>query len=73
MVNYSIFPIEEIFYEEEEEEGELLELEVDGMTMLIKQTEIDQGEIVKIISSNPQDYINVDYQPGTMVKFEPQI
>lgn len=73
MVYYSIFPIEETFAEEEEEESELVELEVNGVTMLINQTEIDKGEIVRIISSNPQDYMNAAYQPGTMVNFEPQL
>lgn len=74
MVYYSIIPGEDIFAEEDEEaKEELVELEVDGVTMLINQTGVDKGEIVKIISSNPQDYLNVDYQPGNMVKFEPQI
>ncbi|ADL13074.1 YlzJ-like family protein [Acetohalobium arabaticum] len=74
MVYYSIIPAGDIFAEEDEEaEEELVELEVDGVTMLINQTEVDKGEIVKVISSNPQDYLNADYQPGTMIKFEPQI
>ncbi|MGM0471906.1 MAG: YlzJ-like family protein [Bacillota bacterium] len=68
---YTIIPQEDIFTEEQEQE-ELVELNVAGVKMLINQTAIDTGEIVQIISSNPQDYLNQDYQPGTKIKFTPQ-
>ncbi|SJZ31594.1 YlzJ-like family protein [Selenihalanaerobacter shriftii] len=72
MVYYSIIPGDMIFTEEEENEVELLEVEVNGVTMVIDQTEIDKGKVVKVISSDPQDYMQLDYQPGNKIEFTPQ-
>ncbi len=80
MLYYSIIPGEVIFNEEDDEEVEgawtkdtdLIEVEVNGITMLVKQTEVDAGEIVKVISSNPKDYLNLNYQPGNVVQFTPE-
>jgi len=77
MLYYSIIPGEVIFNEEDEEvvgtkETDLIEVEVNGITMLVKQTEVDAGEIVKVISSNPKDYLNLNYQPGNVVQFTPE-
>lgn len=72
MLYYSIVPGEMIFAEEEEE-PELVELNVDGVTIVVRQIDSNQGEIVKLISSDPQNYMNLDYQPGNIVEFVPQI
>ena len=67
MLYYSIVPGEEIFAEEESE-LEFKEIEVAGTKLLLRLTGERKGKIAKVISSNPQDYLDSPYQPGTEVE-----
>jgi hypothetical protein len=40
--------------------------------MVVNRTEVNKGEVVKVISSNPEDYINSTYKPGAILEFAPQ-
>ncbi|GAB6137582.1 YlzJ-like family protein [Halanaerobaculum tunisiense] len=66
---YSIIPSEELV--EEEANSEYKEIEIEGVTMEVKLDDPYSGEVVRIISSNPQDYMN--YAPGAKVEFGPTL
>jgi len=70
-MHYSIF-VDGLWLDEDNEEmEETMELDYDGVTMEIKVTDINAGEIVRVISSDPNDYLNAQYQPGTKIEFRP--
>ena len=69
MINYSIIPPEERLEEEEPEDTR--EIEVDGVKLEVKLTSDQTGEIIRVISTNPQDYLT--YQPGSEIEFGPQV
>ncbi len=39
--------------------------------MEVKLTSDQTGEIIRVISTNPQDYLT--YQPGSEIEFSPQV
>jgi len=53
---------------EEGEEGEqLVEVEVGTRTLILRPVSAMQGEIVRLVSSDPADYMNPAWQPGRIV------
>ncbi|OCL27165.1 hypothetical protein U472_06725 [Orenia metallireducens] len=70
-MHYSIF-VDGLWLDEDSEEiAETVELDYNGVTMEVKVTDINAGEIVRVISSNPNDYLISQYQPGTKIEFRP--
>lgn len=47
------------------------EIEVAGAKLMVEQTGIAQGRVVRLISTDPRDYLQAQYQPGTEIKFVP--
>ncbi|WP_035571277.1 YlzJ-like family protein [Halonatronum saccharophilum] len=62
-----------LWLEEDYQDEETFEIENNGVTLELKSDSTNSCEVVRIISSNPQDYLNSDYQPGTKVEFKPFI
>ncbi len=44
------------------------EIEYLGAKMIVEKTAPDHRQIVRIISSNPQDYLRSELQPGQLIK-----
>lgn len=70
MIVYTIFPLELVFEGYEDFKPEYEEIERDGCRLLVEALSFNQGKIVRLISSNPQDYLNPAYQPGEIIKFK---
>lgn len=70
---YSIIPEDIVFEGYEQYNPEYKELMVDGITMLVEMTSMTEGRIARLISPNPNDYLNPRYAPGQIVSFSPQI
>lgn len=68
---YTIVPPEAIFgmdgEVEEDEAGEELAVEIQGVPMLVEPTGMGCGKVRRILSTNPQDYLDPRWQPGTKV------
>lgn len=71
MLYYTIIPSEDLFSEEDTDKAEptLLEISHNGLTMLVRPTGHGRGQIQRLISSNPVDYLNPDFQPGNEISF----
>jgi hypothetical protein len=67
---YSIIPTEDLL-EFEYSDKERKEIEIRGVKLEVELTSHHSGKIVKIISSNPQDYLY--YQPGQEIDFGTKI
>jgi len=44
-------------------------VEVNGVPALVQDEGSGQGKLVKLLSTDPKDYINPDLMPGTSVSF----
>ncbi|MCK8826243.1 YlzJ-like family protein [Natroniella acetigena] len=71
-MNYSVID-PEFLAEEEIKKDQLLEVEIDGVTVEVKMNSMQSGEVVRVISSNPNDYLLSSYQPGNNIKLKPVI
>lgn len=45
------------------------EIEIDGVKLVIEPININQGKIVQLLSSNPQDFLNPNFSPGKIITF----
>lgn len=65
MILYTVMPLEAIF--QEDEGGGYQDLIIGGVQLEVEQTAPGRGRITRIISTNPQDYLDPRWQPGTEV------
>lgn len=70
MIIYSPVPLEQIFAGIEDEVKPLKEMHVDGLIMQVEQVNESEARIVRLISPNPQDYLNPKYTPGQLIKWQ---
>jgi hypothetical protein len=76
MIIYSVMPMEMIMKQAEEPENPLRyeEAEVGGIKMLVERTaSAPEAKIVRLLSTNPQDFLNPHYMPGQTIHFRPEI
>lgn len=71
MIIYSPVPIETIFDGYDQMKLNYKELQMGHVTMVVEQISNAEGKIVRVISPDPQDYLNPSYQPGTTLSFRP--
>lgn len=73
MIIYSTMPAEIIFENfDQMEKTEVREVKMGGITMLVEPTGAYEGKIVRLISPDPQDYLNPSYAPGQTIYFRPE-
>lgn len=67
---HSIVPSEELFYDGWDQDIKPLhDITVGGMTMQVQPLADGNARIVRLISANPNDYLNPAYMPGTTLRF----
>jgi hypothetical protein len=65
-------PLELVLEGIEKDGPQYQEIEVAGAKMLVEQTGIAQGRVVRLLSTDPGDYLLAQYQPGTEIRFVPR-
>ncbi|GEN34068.1 MULTISPECIES: YlzJ-like family protein [Aneurinibacillus] len=73
MIIYSTLPMDLIFQNEDPAAYENMEIQLNGLTMLVKPCGTNEARIVRLISPNPYDYMNPSYAPGQKIYFRPDI
>lgn len=73
MIMYSIVPVEQIFEGFDNEQEPLEEISIDGILMQVQPISSRQAKIVRIISPDPQDFLNPSYAPGEMIHYQPSL
>ncbi|MCZ8512308.1 YlzJ-like family protein [Paenibacillus filicis] len=72
MTHYTILPMDAVLEGlEEMDKTQTLEISVDGVTMQVQPLNQRQASIVRLISCNPQDFLNPRFAPGRLIEFEP--
>ena len=71
MILYTIIPPEIIFDEpdsqKEEEQQSDVEIKRGGLSLMVQPLPGGQAKVTRIISTNAQDYLNPQLQPGTIM------
>ncbi|MBE1446463.1 YlzJ-like family protein [Paenibacillus sp. OAS669] len=73
MIHYTILPLDVVMEGIEELEDNSMEIVLNGITMQVQPLNSNQATIVRLISGNPQDYLNPQYTPGRVIEFQPKI
>lgn len=68
---YTSIPIEWIFEEEEGPPKKRREIDINGVHLVVEESDSQTYEIVQIISTNPSHYLDDKYQPGRTLSLRP--
>ncbi|KZE82228.1 hypothetical protein AV654_09265 [Paenibacillus elgii] len=71
MIHYSILPLETVYEGIEEMKSSTVDIVMNGVRMQVEPVNAQQAKIVRLISCNPQDFLNPQYAPGRMIEFQP--
>ncbi|UNC91858.1 YlzJ-like family protein [Candidatus Contubernalis alkaliaceticus] len=67
MILYTALPQELIWEGYSDFSPKYQEITKGGRILLIEPLSFNQGKVVRLISSNPQDYMNPSFQPGEII------
>jgi hypothetical protein len=67
LILYTIYPPEAVMAEENVDDGGFFEIEVEGKRVLLSPDGPGQGRIVRMISTDPEDYLDPRFSPGNMI------
>ncbi|WP_028550484.1 YlzJ-like family protein [Paenibacillus sp. UNC451MF] len=73
MIQYTVMPLEVVMEGIEEMESNQMEIVMNGITMQVQPLNSTQATIVRLISGNPQDFLNPQFTPGRVIEFQPRI
>lgn len=68
MIIYTPLPLELVLEGNSDFSPEYQEVEREGIMLLIENLGNQRGKVVRLFSSNPQDYLNPLLQPGEIIK-----
>lgn len=69
MLLYTPIPME-IVLEGLDKERTYREVQIDGITMIVERINDSESKIIKLISTNPSDFLNPAFQPGKILSYE---
>ncbi|HHY44100.1 MAG TPA: hypothetical protein GX512_00105 [Firmicutes bacterium] len=68
MVIYTVLPPDEVMSTGEGEPPHYFTIDMDGRTFVMELAD-GHARIVRLLSTNPNDYLNPEWQPGKQVGF----
>lgn len=72
MIHYCAMPMEVVAKNEDPSVYENMEIQWNGVTMLVQPCGTNEARIVRLISPDPYDYMNPAYAPGQVLRFLPE-
>jgi hypothetical protein len=72
MILWTIMPLELVFGQEDVSNS-YEEVEYDGIKMMVERMSANQCRIVRILSTDPQDYLRGPIQPGVVLTYKPSV
>ncbi|WP_078547020.1 YlzJ-like family protein [Litchfieldia alkalitelluris] len=67
MILYSIMPEELIYPQNEEGYQKQKIVDINGVSLLVNEEIPGEHYVVRVMSSNPNDYLNSEYTPGQRI------
>lgn len=71
-MSFIYLPIEAVYEGWENKTPEYRELNIGGAKLLVEPMGMDSCRVVRLISTNPADYLKNEFQPGAELRFTPQ-
>lgn len=72
MIMYTTMPQELIFQEDVNSYTKQSIIDVNGLSLVVEPISNEECRIVQILSTNPYDFLNNAYSPGSIVMLKPQ-
>ena len=69
MVIYTPLPLE-LVLDNYDQQRQFHEIEVSGMKMLVEAVSMSTWRLVRIFSTDPQDFLKPEYQPGVIISVD---
>ncbi|MBM7655154.1 YlzJ-like family protein [Neobacillus cucumis] len=69
MILYTMMPHELIFPAEAAEESKQRMISYQGVSLLVEQIDTDHVQVVRVLSSDPQHYLNEQLCPGAKISY----
>ncbi|ADL68910.1 hypothetical protein BFT35_04270 [Thermoanaerobacterium thermosaccharolyticum] len=66
---YTIIPYELIFEHRDEIKDNIIETNIEGKMFLLEKEE-NRYKIIRLYSTNPNDYLETKYMPGNSIDFK---
>lgn len=73
MTLYTPYPIEEVLKGQDQEQAPIEEIQLNGLLFQVRRFDQQHAVIERLISSNPQDYLNPKYAPGQVIALKPSL
>ncbi len=74
MILWTVFPVELVLNGfEAQTPSTYEEIEYNGVKLLVERISAVECRIVRIISTNPEDYLCPDFQPGITLSYRPML
>ncbi|WP_449540065.1 YlzJ-like family protein [Ferdinandcohnia sp. Marseille-Q9671] len=68
MILYTMMPQELIYPQDEQHESNLKFVDINGVSLAVSQASNGEYTIERIMSTNPQHYLDGRYSPGQKIK-----
>lgn len=73
MILYTTMPQELIFQENNDAYLKQTIIEVNGLSLVVEPISNDQCRVVQLLSTNPNDFLNNAFAPGSVLMLKPYI
>ncbi|MGE5592265.1 MAG: YlzJ-like family protein [Betaproteobacteria bacterium] len=72
MILYTVLPLE-LVLEGMDKERTFMDVEINGIAMTVEQVSANEAVIVRLISTDPQHFLDPALQPGSRVRLTPSL
>ena len=72
MIIWSIVP-PEIMFNTNESAPNYEEIEWNGLKCLVEKTSSTQCKVIRLLTTNPEDYLQIELQPGAILTYKPGV
>lgn len=67
MILYTMMPQELIYQTPDSEFGKQKIVDVNGVSMIVAENSPKEYQVVRVLSTNPNDFLNEQYTPGAKI------
>ncbi|OWZ84305.1 YlzJ-like family protein [Natranaerobius trueperi] len=67
MILYTPVALEDVHKGQSDNQQQFHEIEHKGRTVIVEPVNSFQGKVVRLISTDPNDFLDPTYQPGNMI------
>lgn len=73
MTLYTPIPLETVYEGMDDYRPQYMNIRLNGIDMQVEMINGVQAKIVRLFSSNPNDFLNQAYAPGAVIEFRPTL